>query len=165
MQGFIVIKLHLQLKKKKLILMKYKYLSKLAYCMTTGLCCLQPRIVVVLLMGGGDTFCKLANPHHPRKKKLKSYCFLCWIKQVMHWSPAAAAPASPAEELLKQGVRVLIILVGMGFCLPSENMSGSLVRLKRARALKRDWQLGNGFKSNWASIFSFMEESEDFRQN
>lgn len=69
MQGFIVIKLHLQLKKKKLILMKYKYLSKLAYCMTTGLCCLQPRIVVVLLMGGGDTFCKLANPHHPRKKK------------------------------------------------------------------------------------------------
>jgi len=45
---FMALKLHLQLKIS--LLVKYKYLAVLAYCMTMRLCYLQPGLVVVLLV-------------------------------------------------------------------------------------------------------------------
>lgn len=72
----------------------------------------------------------------------------------MYWGTAAADPASPAEDLPKQEVKgtnlswwVFVSAFQVG------TRRALLWRLKMAKALKREWELGNGFKSNWASIF------------
>lgn len=73
---------------------------------------------------------------------------------VTYWGTAAAAPASPAEDLPKQEVTgtnlswwIWVSAFQVGTC------QALWWGLKMAKALKREWELGSGFKSIWASIF------------